>query len=85
MRHCNLPKTELQLESPERASSPGMALHGATVQQGLEQVVLSLEPFAQPYRGVGIFAIFAIFAIGLLLNALPCTLVPRRLVPRDGQ
>lgn len=76
MRHCNLPKTELQLESPERASSPGMALHGATVQQGLEQVVLSLELFAQPYRGV---AIFAIFAIGLLLNVRPC-----RLVPRDG-
>ncbi|UBQ40290.1 hypothetical protein [Comamonas thiooxydans] len=50
-----------------------MALHGATVQQGLEQVVLSLELFAQPYRGV------AIFAIGLLLNVRPC-----RLVPRDG-
>ena len=55
-----------------------MALHGATVQQGLAQVVLNVSNFLRSH--IVVLGVLVIRAIGLLRDAWP-----RRLVPRYGR
>lgn len=81
MRHCNLLKTEFQRDFLKELQAPGIALHGANMQQGPAQVLLNVSRFfAQPYRGDGrLCHPRDRAAIGLLLDAWP-----RRLLPLYG-
>jgi hypothetical protein len=69
VRHCNLPKAEFQLESPERASSPGYCTAWGDCAAGAGTG--GAQCLALLRSHIVVMGVFVIRSIGLLFDAWP--------------